>query len=150
MAYHIGINGNLWEIPNSSYDAGTKRLMFSTGHFSKFAVGYKPSKVTTFTDITNHWAKEAIEFTVARGLLTGTGNQQFSPDTGMTRGMFVTALGRLAGVDPASHTVNPFTDVDTTKYYAPYTAWVAEKGIVSGTGKTTFSRTLRSPVRKWR
>ena len=42
-------------------------------------------------DIQNHWAEDNIIFAASRGLLSGTGNNQFSPDTGMTRGMFVTA-----------------------------------------------------------
>lgn len=41
-------------------------------------------------DIQNHWAEDNIIFAASRGLLSGTGNNQFSPDTGMTRGMFVT------------------------------------------------------------
>ena len=139
VAYYIDSNGKVQEMPNSSYDFATKTLSFVTDHFSKYAVGYKANTTTTFTDIANHWAKADIEFTAARGLLSGTGNNQFSPDTGMTRGMFVTALGRLAGIDKASYTATPFTDVNATAYYAPYVAWAAEKGIVKGTTATTFA-----------
>ena len=38
----------------------------------------------------------------------------------MTRGMFVTALGRLAGIDQADYKTGKFTDVKADAYYAPY------------------------------
>ena len=57
----------------------------------------------------------------------------------MTRGMFVTALGRLAGVDPADYQSGKFTDVKADAYYAPYVNWAAKTGIVSGTTDTTFA-----------
>ncbi|EHQ90652.1 S-layer homology domain-containing protein [Desulfosporosinus youngiae] len=52
-----------------------------------------------FTDIAGHWAKEDIEFVVSRGLFSGTSNTTFSPNTAITRGMFVTALGRMANAN---------------------------------------------------
>lgn len=86
-----------------------------------------------------HWAKDNILFVVSRGLLNGTSETTFSPNTGMTRGMFVTALGRLAGVDPADYQSGKFTDVKADAYYAPYVNWAAKTGIVSGTTDTTFA-----------
>ena len=42
----------------------------------------------------------------------------------MTRGMFVTVLGRMAGVNTADYTrAIPFTGVPQSKYYAPYVLW---------------------------
>ena len=45
----------------------------------------------------------------------------------MTRGMFVTALGRLAGVNPDSYKTRSFTDVKADAYYAAYVEWAAQK-----------------------
>ena len=78
-------------------------------------------------------------FVVSRGLLSGTSATTFSPNTGMTRGMFVTALGRLAGVDPTDYQASMFTDVKEDAYYAPYVNWAAKTGVVSGTTDTTFA-----------
>ncbi len=36
-------------------------------------------QAAAFTDIADHWAKDDIAFAAARGLLTGMGNNQFSP-----------------------------------------------------------------------
>ena len=125
-------------LTKSSYDPDLGTVVFETGHFSIYGIGYK-NPVPVFTDIKNHWAEDNIIFVASRGLLAGTGNNQFSPDTGMTRGMFVTALGRLAGIDQADYKTGKFTDVKADAYYAPYVNWAAEKGIVNGTSATTFS-----------
>ena len=112
--------------------------IFEAQHFSIYGVGYK-SPVPNFTDIDDHWAKEHILFTVSRGLFSGTSETTFSPNTTLTRGMFVTALGRLAGINPADYQTGTFTDVKADAYYAPYVNWAASKGIVSGTTSTTFA-----------
>ena len=57
----------------------------------------------------------------------------------MTRGMFVTALGRLAGINPDSYQTGKFTDVKADAYYAPYVNWAAQNGIVEGVTATTFA-----------
>lgn len=135
---YVDDKGGVTYLTGSGYDPNTKALIARTGHFSVFGVGYK-ADAPVFTDTANHWAKADIDFVAARGMLSGTGNNQFSPNTGMTRGMFVTALGRLAGVDTNSYKTGKFTDVKADAYYAPYVNWAAEKGIVSGTTATTFA-----------
>ena len=101
----------------------------------------------SFTDMQDHWAKEYVDFVVERGLFNGVSDTEFSPNTSMTRGMFVTAVGRLAGVgaegedsesEDAGSGTTDFTDVSADSWYAPYVAWAAENGIVSGTTDTTF------------
>ena len=137
-AVYVDSNGKVEWLTKSNYDPDLGTVVFETGHFSIYGIGYKNS-APAFTDIKNHWAADNIIFAANRGLLTGIGNNQFSPDTGMTRGMFVTALGRLAGIDPDNDKIGKFIDVKADAYYAPYVNWVAEKGIVNGTTSTTFS-----------
>ena len=62
----------------------------------------------------------------------------FSPDAAMTRGMFVTALGRLAGISPASYTTRSFTDVKADDYYAAYAEWAVQQNLLKGTGEGLF------------
>ena len=129
------------------------RVLAEIPHFSTYGVAYK-APAPVFTDISGHWAKEDIEFVAARGLLSGkvndaaggreaplgdTGDSLFSPDGTMTRGMFVTALGRLAGVNPADYQTRSFTDVKADAYYAAYVEWAAQKNIAGGTGEKLFS-----------
>lgn len=53
--------------------------------------------------------------------------------------MFVTALGKLAGIDTNSYKTDRFADIKADAYYASYVNWAVEKGIVNGTTATTFS-----------
>ena len=136
LVYSADGKGAEW-LYQSSYDRNSGNVIGSVGHFSVYAVGHRPAPA--FTDTVNHWAKADIDFVVSRGLLAGTGDATFTPDGTTTRGMFVVALGRLAGIDPAAYPSSRFNDVATTAYYAPYVEWAASKGIVSGTGDKTFS-----------
>ena len=137
-AVYVDDAGKVEWITKSSYDASLKAVVFETGHFSVYGVGYK-NPAPAFTDIHNHWAADNILFAASRGLLSGTSDTTFSPNTGMTRGMFVTALGRLAGINPDSYKTVKFTDVKADAYYAPYVNWAAQNGIVEGVTATTFA-----------
>ena len=137
-AVYVDDAGKVEWITKSSYNASLKAVVFETGHFSVYGVGYK-NPAPVFTDITGHWAADNILFAASRGLLSGTSDITFSPGTGMTRGMFVTALGRLAGINPDSYQTGKFTDVKADAYYAPYVNWAAQTGIVEGITATTFA-----------
>ena len=137
-AVYVDGNGKVQWLTKSSYDADQKAVIFVAEHFSIYGIGYK-NQIPAFTDVNNHWAKDNMLFVVSRGLLSGTSATTFSPNTGMTRGMFVTALGRLAGVDPTDYQASMFTDVKEDAYYAPYVNWAAKTGVVSGTTDTTFA-----------
>lgn len=46
------------------------------------------------------WGREVIAFAVAHELFRGVGGGRFAPNAAMSRAMFVTVLGRLAGIGP--------------------------------------------------
>ena len=138
-AVYVDNAGKVEWLTKSSYDPNLGAVVFETGHFSVYGVGYK-TPVSVFTDITGHWAANNILFAVSRGLFPDTGNNQFSPNTGMTRGMFVTALGRLEDINLDNYKIGgKFTDVKADAYYAPYVNWAAEKGIINSITTTAFS-----------
>lgn len=94
-----------------------------------------------FTDVAGHWAEAYIKAAVERGLFNGVTENLFQPDQGMTRGMFVTILGRLEGIDPNgenSGAKNGFSDVGADEYYAAFVAWAAANGITNGTEDNRF------------
>lgn len=96
--------------------------------------------LTSFTDVhPEDWYYDAVNHAVLNNLFNGTSATTFSPSQPMTRGMFVTVLGRMAEVDTNSYTGTSFSDVPTAAYYAPYVAWANGKNIVSGTGNGRFS-----------
>ena len=92
-------------------------------------------------DIVGHWAENDIEWVLDLGLFNGTSTNTFTPNGTMTRGMFVTVLGRYAGVDPNAfedwYLPELYSDVDADAYYAPYINWATRHGITSGTGNGT-------------
>jgi len=139
-AVHIDDNGTVHWLEDSVYDDEHQVLRFSTNHFSVFGVGYREEvPAPVFTDIENHWAKEDIEFVARQGLFRGTSETTFSPDMAMTRGMFVTVIGRLAQADPGAYTESSFTDVRSDAYYRGYVEWARRNSIVSGVGNGRFA-----------
>ncbi len=96
-----------------------------------------------FDDIQAHWGRDDILFVSARELFNGTAPGKFSPDMSMTRGMFVTVLGRLwrgstSDLTDSSFKDSGFTDVAADAWYAPYVGWAAEAGIINGYGNGIF------------
>ena len=52
---------------------------------------------TPFEDVSDEWFADCVSFVYRRSLFMGTSSKTFSPNDTMTRGMFITVLGRLAG-----------------------------------------------------
>ena len=97
----------------------------------------KPEEKETFKDVKkNDWYYEAVEYVANKGLMNGTGNDEFTPDANTTRGMIVTILYRLEGSPEVS--MSTFTDVANTEYYAKAVAWAEKNGIVNGYGEGKF------------
>ncbi len=94
---------------------------------------------SSFSDVSGHWAEEYIYSLSAGGIVSGMGDGLFMPNYTVTRGMFVTIMGRLYGVDKAAYSVSKFSDVSMTDWYGPYVAWAAEKGISTGYHDGTFA-----------
>lgn len=138
QAVYVDAKGKVHWLTNSVYDSVENVLHFSTNHFSTYGIGYQQVN-RAFTDITDHWAKEDIEFLVSRGVFRGTSNTTFSPNTAMTRGMFVTVLGRLANADVSDYVKSSFSDVKNDAYYMGYIEWASKNNIVNGVGNGKFA-----------
>ena len=92
----------------------------------------------TFHDVpAGYWAVDAIAHSYARGYFKGEGEGRFAPERAITRGEFVSILGRMAGAS-ASNTATAFGDVPSGAYYAGYVAWAQSKGIVAGVSQGRF------------
>ena len=94
-----------------------------------------------FSDIGSHWAKDYIGFVTEREIFLGTGSDAFSPDSGMTRAMFATVIGRLYERSYGKIEVSgdhTFTDCDYDDYYGKYVDWAADAGIIGGYGNVKF------------
>lgn len=96
--------------------------------------------VDKFTDVpADAWYRAELEYAVYNGYISGTSATTFSPEGNITRGQFVTILGRMLKVDTGAYTSSKFTDVDASSWYGPYVAWAASEGYVNGTSSTTFA-----------
>ena len=90
-----------------------------------------------YTDASpDSWYASAVRYTYDNGLMNGTGEYSFEPESSMTRAMLVTVLWRYAG-SPAGWE-NPFTDVPNGSWFTQAVAWAAENGIVNGVGNNKF------------
>lgn len=88
-----------------------------------------------FTDVSgDSWYYDSVQYAYDTGLFEGVSDTEFEPDGRMTRGMFMTVLGRLAGFeDEVSETA--FSDVPKDKYYAKYIQNAYESGIIAQSKK---------------
>lgn len=75
-----------------------------------------------FSDMQTHWAADAVDFASSRELFNGTDENTFSPDNSMTRGMLMTVLARLNGVDTEGGSI----------WYEKGLNWAIEQGISDG------------------
>lgn len=97
--------------------------------------------VNPFKDVNEgDWYYDAVLYVYSHGLFNGMSEDTFDPYGTMTRGMFVTVLGRMAGVDPEDYRGDTgFADVAQHQWYAPYVKWAASVGVTNGTGPNEFS-----------
>ncbi|WP_434752918.1 InlB B-repeat-containing protein [Paenibacillus amylolyticus] len=105
-----------------------------------------PMRETTVTPAANFqdvspkdWFHDAVIQMQEKGIFSGTTASTFSPKGTMTRAMYVTALGRMAGVDTGAYTNSSFADVQKGTWYAPYIEWAVKKGITDGMGGGKYS-----------
>ncbi len=118
-----------------SYSNG-KRFYYVARRPGEYRAAYYTKE---YVDTSDHWALNYIRFVSARKLFGGTSETEFSPDIIMTRGMFVTVLGRMHGIDASAYSTNTgYADVNSNEYYAPYISWASELKIAAPIGEGTF------------
>lgn len=95
-------------------------------------------EVFRFLDVNaSDWYYDAVNYVCSKNMMNGTGNNMFSPNANITRGMIVTILYRLEGAPEVSG--NAFSDVASGMYYTDAVIWAAENGIVNGYGNGVFA-----------
>lgn len=72
--------------------------------------------------------------------MQGIGDRRFDPQGTVTRGMAVTMLGRMFGVDQEAYlSQTRFVDVDPERFYGPYVGWADEVGLTKGVSEELFA-----------
>ena len=153
----VEIAGYLFAFPSTQ--ACDRIFAYKDGSFVHFKEAYETGLLTKedvhqiavlreernpadeFTDIhEGDWYYEAVRYCVVQKLFSGVSDTLFSPNTPMTRGMFVTVLSKLADnleIERSDHTCT-FEDVPAGAWYEQAVAWAAGCGIVSGYDAQTF------------
>jgi hypothetical protein len=90
-----------------------------------------------FSDVVNHWAKDAINDMGSRMVVTGVGNNNYAPDRSMTRAEFATIMVRALGLEPGTGT-SGFSDVTAADWYSGYIKTAASYGIIKGYDNGNF------------
>ncbi|MBR2490125.1 MAG: S-layer homology domain-containing protein [Ruminiclostridium sp.] len=136
-------SGKAIEAARTAYDKLTFDQKKLVENYSKLTTAEKTYAALLeidhpYTDVTGHWAEEAITFVYEKGLMTGTKADKFSPNVELSRAMLVTILYRMEG-EPAVTADNTFSDVKADTWYTDAVLWAAEKGIVNGVGRDRFA-----------
>ena len=91
-----------------------------------------------YTDIpAGAWYEEAVNWCGDNGIMSGTSDTSFSPDSTMSRAMLASVLYRVAG-SPAIGETGAFSDVVPGIWYADAVAWASGTGMMSGYGEGVF------------
>ncbi len=84
-----------------------------------------------FTDVSaGSWYYDAVTYSVANGIFKGMSETQFAPDMEITRGMFLTLMGRMYKQGDTTYGQG-YKDVPDGAYYADAVNWAKVKGILS-------------------
>ena len=93
---------------------------------------------TGFSDVdAAAWYAEAVMYCREHGLMTGIGNNQFAPESSLTRAQMATVLYRIEGT-PALTGTDAFTDTADGEWYSDAVLWVSQEEIMGGYGGGLF------------
>ncbi|SFK66851.1 Fibronectin type III domain-containing protein [Paenibacillus sp. 1_12] len=100
----------------------TKVVMIDSKYYAKinsltnstYSIVWHPLE---FKDVANHWAKTAVNDMGSRMVISGSGNDQFSPNRDITRAEFTAIIVRGLGLKLENSTT-PISDVKTSDWYS--------------------------------
>ena len=96
-------------------------------------------KLLDFQDVVpGEWYYPHVRKVLAKGLFSGTSEQNFSPDAAVTRGMLVQVLYNLAG-QPDVKVTDAFEDVPANAWCSKAVSWAVSKNFVSGLNEDLFA-----------
>ena len=93
-----------------------------------------------FIDTQDHWAKDAIDFVSARGLVSGMSGTTYAPDAPTTRAQLWTVLARRADADLSGG----------ANWYEKAQLWSKDKGISDGTQPDATTTRAQIVTMLWR
>ena len=110
--------------------------------------GYLPSQKISlfyshsgnlFADVgPDDWYYSYIDYLADQGLMNGTGNNMFAPQSTLDRAMMATLLYRLSGESAKGDGSGLFPDVNAGAYYAEAVDWACDADVIRGYDDGTF------------
>ncbi len=98
-----------------------------------------PDVKISFKDVSeNDWFYDSVNYVCENKLFFGVTEDEFAPNSALTRAMLVTVLYRAEG-EPAVNKSIPFADVDGGSYYENAVIWAQQNGIVNGITENEFA-----------
>lgn len=136
--YQINADGSVEVITGTCVKVdGVVFVRVSVSHLSTFVVT-NDKTFAGYDDVSlSDWFYDAVAYVTEYGLMNGTGETTFAPNSNMTRAMLVTVLYRLEG-EPSVTASNPFTDVAAGQWYTDAILWASGNKIVEGYGSGLF------------
>ncbi|MGZ4123876.1 MAG: S-layer homology domain-containing protein, partial [Tumebacillaceae bacterium] len=101
---------------------------------STYSVVWHPLE---FQDVAHHWAKNAVNDMGSRMVVSGTGEDKFSPDQDITRAEFAAIIVRGLGLK-LENGASPFSDVKESDWYSSAIKTAYEYHLINGIGDGTF------------
>jgi len=96
------------------------------------------AETSAFIDVpSGAWYAEAVAYLSGKGIMTGTGNGEFSPYDAFNRAQLSTVLYRIAG-EPSVSDGDSFADVAPDAWYAKSVMWAKQNGVINGVGGGKF------------
>ncbi|QGQ99931.1 hypothetical protein EHS13_02800 [Paenibacillus psychroresistens] len=114
----------------------TKIVIIDGKHYAKvnsltnslYSIVWHPLE---FKDVTQHWAKDAVNDMGSRMVISGIGNDMFNPDQDITRAEFAAIMVRGLGLKLENGS-SPFADVKTTDWYSSAVQTAYAYSLISG------------------
>lgn len=95
------------------------------------------SHTAAFSDVENHWAKDAVNGMGSRMVINGTGDGLFSPDQAITRAEFAAIVVRGLGMKLEA-SAGDYSDVKAGDWYSSAVNAADAYDLISGFGDGTF------------
>lgn len=106
--------------------------------FSLVFPAFAAVKDTGFSDVdANAWYADAVMYCREHNLMAGIGNNQFAPESNLTRAQLATVLYRIEGA-PAVTGTDAFTDTPDGAWYSDAVLWASQQELVNGYGGGLF------------
>ncbi len=135
VVWYIDGAGNVITVSNGKFDKETGTVVFTTTHFSRYAVAYV---VKTFDDLGDcDWAKKPIEVLASKGIISGISDKAYAPARAITRGDFIRLL--VNTLEFTADVKDNFNDVKPTDSFYNEVGIAKALGVVYGGGSNNFN-----------